>query len=133
MNDDKNKKIIINEWLINAQEDEGNASVLLKHKDVSPSLVCFISQQMAEKYLKSLLIFYSNDYPKIHDLVKLGNTIGFYDKNITELREFFVVLNPYYIGTRYAADFPEGFTWKMAEEAYTAAKKIKEYVLGKIK
>jgi len=132
MSNSQDKKHIISEWLSYAQEDESNIIALLKDKDVSSSLVCFISQQMAEKNLKALLLFYSGDYPKIHDLRQLGNLIGKYDKEINNLKESFAVLVPYYTGVRYPGDFAEGFTWKMAEEAYGAAKEIKEFVLQKI-
>ncbi|KKP79749.1 MAG: hypothetical protein A2271_00395 [Candidatus Moranbacteria bacterium RIFOXYA12_FULL_35_19] len=133
MNINDNQKQIINEWLEHSQEDENNIIALLEDRDVSPSLVCFISQQMAEKNLKALLLFYSGDYPKIHDLTKLGNLISVFDKQIIDCKEYFITLNPYYIGVRYPGDFPEGFSWDMAEEAYEATKKIKEFVLGKIK
>lgn len=126
------RKLIISEWLIRAQEDENNVAALIKDKDVTPSLVCFLSHQMAKKYLKALLLFYSGDYPKIHDLTILGNLMNKHNKDISELKEYFITLNPYYIGTRYASDFPEGFTWKMAEEAYFAAQTIKNFVLQKI-
>jgi HEPN domain-containing protein len=132
MKDSQNKKHIVGEWLARAQEDENNIAVLLKNRDVSPSLVCFISQQMSEKNLKALILFYSGDYPRIHDLTQLGNLISEYDKEIKDLKEYFTTLNPYYVGVRYPGDFPEGFTWLMAENAYGAAKKIREFVVGKI-
>lgn len=132
MKNDKDKKIIIGEWLIYAQEDENNIIALLKDRDVSPSLVCFIAQQMAEKNLKALLLFYRGDYPKIHDLTQLGNLIGRYDEEIKNLKECFTILGPYYVGVRYPGDFFEGFNWEMAKEAYAAAKKIREFVINKI-
>jgi hypothetical protein len=36
------------------------------------------------------------------------------------------------VDIRYPGDFPEGFTWVMADEAYAAAKKIREFVMAKI-
>jgi len=132
MKDSQNKKHIIGEWLARAQEDENNIVALLKSKDVSPSLVCFIAQQMSEKNLKAILLFYSGDYPRIHDLTQLGNLISAHDKEINDLKECFTILNPYYVGVRYPGDFPEGFTWEMAEEAYGAAKKIREFIMSKI-
>ncbi|MFZ3073587.1 MAG: HEPN domain-containing protein [Minisyncoccales bacterium] len=132
MNDNQDKKQIIGEWMAYAQEDENNIIALIKDKDVSPSLVCFISQQMAEKTLKALLLFYSGDYPRIHDLTQLGNLIFVYDKQINDLKECFAVLGPYYIGVRYPGNFPEGFTWEMAEEAYGAGIKIKNHCSNKI-
>ena len=132
MKNSQDRKQIVGDWLQRAQEDEQNITALIRDKNVSPSLVCFISQQMAEKYLKALLLFCSGDYPRIHDLTRLGILIEEHIKEAKELKESFTVLNSYYIGTRYATDFPEGFTWNMAEEAFGAAEKIKEFVIQEI-
>ncbi len=40
----ENKKIIIERWLNKIQDDELSAKSILKHKDGSPSTVCFLSQ-----------------------------------------------------------------------------------------
>lgn len=132
MSDNQSKKQIVGEWLAYAREDESNIIALIKDRDVSPSLVCFISQQMSEKNLKAMLLFYSGDYPRIHDLTQLGNLISAYDKEINNIKEYFTILGPYYVGVRYPGNFPEGFTWKMAEEAYGAAKNIKEFISRRI-
>jgi len=58
----QNNKEIVLEWIKRADNDELNIVSILKHKDGEPSLTCFLSQQMAEKYLKALLIFYENNY-----------------------------------------------------------------------
>lgn len=53
------------------------------------------------------------------------------DPEISNIHESAYFLNRFYIDTRYPGDFPE-FSWPEAEEAYVAAKKIKEFVLEKI-
>ena len=129
---EENKKIIVARWVNKAGEDELNIRSILKHRDGAPSGVCFLSQQMAEKYLKAMLIFYDLELMKIHDLIKL---ISFLENNASGIKEIdgeAALLNQYYIETRYAGDYPE-FSWKDAEEALAAAKKIKEFVLKKIK
>ncbi|MBI2459091.1 MAG: HEPN domain-containing protein [Parcubacteria group bacterium] len=50
----ENKKIIAARWVRKARDDELNIRSILKHRDGAPSGVCFLSQQMAEKYLKGL-------------------------------------------------------------------------------
>ncbi len=47
-----------NEWIKRANEDELSANVILKEEGGAPNTVCFLSQQMAEKYLKAFLIFH---------------------------------------------------------------------------
>lgn len=131
----QNKKILIWELIERAEDDELNVVSILKHKDGTPSLVCFISHQISEKYLKALLLFYTNDCPKIHNLTKLSVLINPYIPDIAEkLKKEIVLLEPYYIKTRYPADIPlESFTWEMAEKAYQSATTIKNFVLEKIK
>ncbi|MEK7080417.1 MAG: HEPN domain-containing protein [Patescibacteria group bacterium] len=130
----ENKEIIL-EWIKRADDDELNAESTLKHKDGTPALVCFVSQQMSEKYLKTLLLFYINNCPKIHSLRKLAALIFKYSSDIDDkIEDEIIFLEPFYIETRYPADIPlESFTWDMAEKAFAAAIKIKEFVLEKIK
>ncbi|KKQ21621.1 MAG: hypothetical protein A3G45_02775 [Candidatus Staskawiczbacteria bacterium RIFCSPLOWO2_12_FULL_37_15] len=129
------KKTLIFEWVKKAEDDELNVLSTLKHKDGTPSLVCYLSHQISEKYFKALLLFYTNDCPKIHNLAKLSSLISPYIPDISgKLKSEITSLDPYYIKTRYPADIPfELFTWKMAEKAYESAKKVKDFVLEKIK
>jgi len=120
------------EWLKYATNDELNARSILTHKDGAPNGPCFISQQMSEKYLKGLLVFYGKNVPKIHDLLALETLLLAIEPTIKELHKDFALLNRYYIIARYPADYPE-FSWKDAQEAYEAALRIKDFVLEKIK
>ena|SRR3990167_7785267 len=121
------------EWLKKASDDELNAKSILTHRDGTPSLVCFISQQMAEKYLKALLILKNKNFPKIHDLLGLASLLlGFLSEDeLDKCKESLLLLNRYYTETRYPGVFSE-FSWKDAEEAFAAANKVKEFVLNKI-
>ncbi|MEI7621877.1 MAG: HEPN domain-containing protein [Candidatus Moraniibacteriota bacterium] len=65
---EENKKIVIGRWVKKAQEDELNADSILKRRDGTPSVVCFLAQQLAEKYLKALLISFDLEVLKVHDL-----------------------------------------------------------------
>jgi len=129
---EENKKIIVERWINKSQEDELNIKSILKHRDGTPSAVCFLCQQMAEKQLKALLIFSDFDLVKIHDLINLGSMLFEKISSIEDISDELKLLNRYYIETRYVGDYPE-FFWTDAEEAYEAAKKIKEFVLEKIK
>jgi HEPN domain-containing protein len=119
------------EWIKKAKEDELTIKSILKHRDVPPGVACFHSQQMAEKYLKGLLVFYNKDFPKIHDLIELETLLL---EKIPEIKKFhsdFKLLNRYYIETRYPGDYPE-FSFKEAIQAFEAARRIKKFVLEKI-
>ena len=123
----------IDKWIEKANEDELTCQSFLKHRDAPPGACCFWAQQMAEKYLKTLLIFYSQGFPKIHDLKRLATLLEPYVQNIFDLEEEYNILNKFYATTRYPGDFPEGFSWQDAEMAFNAAVSIKEFVLAKIK
>ncbi len=135
MQNNQNKTQLIHEWVVRADDDELNIKSILKHRDGTPANVCFLSQQIAEKYLKALLLFYTGDYPKTHDLNQLTTLLGHEVSSIAQdFEEEIIILNPYYVGTRYPADIPiESFTWEMAEKAYEAAKRIKEFALEKMR
>ncbi len=132
-NKQDNKKLAI-EWILRAQDDEVNAVGILRERNGTPMHVCFVSQQISEKYLKALLLFYSGDYPKIHNLSALVAMIGLHDDSVSaELIDATVTLDPYYIEARYPADIPiESFTWEMANESFEFAMKIKKFVLSRI-
>lgn len=129
---EENKKIIIGRWLNKIQDDELSAKSILEHKDGSPSTVCFLSQQIAEKFLKTLIIFLDIELEKVHDLIKLSSLIGDRIPEILEIKGELDFLNRYYIETRYVGDFPE-FSWTDAEKSFDSAIKIKTFVLEKIK
>ena len=118
------------DWIKKADEDELAIKAILKEKGPF-SIACFLSQQMAEKYLKALLVFYNKPFSKVHDLIVLETLISKETLKIKQFHNYLKSLNRYYIETRYPGDYPE-FFWDEAEEAYTAAKKIKEFVLKKI-
>jgi len=120
------------EWFKKAEEDLiSNQAVL---KEGSPSTACFLSQQIAEKYLKGLLIYFNKDFPKIHDLIELETQLV--DVNvgleINSIHKDLKFLNRYYIETRYPGEYPE-FTLQEAQAAFEAAVRIKEFVLRKVK
>ncbi|MFA4817994.1 MAG: HEPN domain-containing protein [Parcubacteria group bacterium] len=119
------------DWFFKAQEDESNIVSLLKHRDGTPGMVCFISQQMAEKYLKAFLVYAGKPFKKVHDLIELESSIYEKEKSIGSLHDDLKLLNRYYIETRYPGDYPE-FLWQEAEEAYEAAKKIKNFVIHRV-
>lgn len=127
----KNNKKLTAEWFKKAEEDKMSIKAILKENG-APSTACFLSQQMAEKYLKGFLIFKENNAPKTHDLRALFNLIKKIESNIIKLEDDVTLLNQYYIATRYPADLPDGFSLSMAKEAFKAAQKIKNWTLGKI-
>ncbi len=66
-------KLATREWI---EKAEGDYHTALRERRVrrhpNPDAVCFHAQQCIEKYLKALLTEHETPFPKIHDLVKLG-------------------------------------------------------------
>lgn len=131
-NDFSHAELQVKEWLKKAYDDELNASSILKHRDGTPSGVCFMSHQMGEKYLKAFLVGKKKWFPKIHPLTTLTELCKEIDSSFEIIKDASIFLNAFYIPTRYPGEIQE-FNWKDAEEAFTAALKIKEFVLARVK
>ncbi|MBI4994146.1 HEPN domain-containing protein [Candidatus Peregrinibacteria bacterium] len=119
------------EWLKKADEDERSIMAILKENG-APSTACFLSQQMAEKYLKALLLFHDKNFPKIHDLLELETLLLDKDPQIQTLHKQLEILNRYYIETRYPGDYPD-FTFTEAKKAFEAAGHVKKIALTRLK
>lgn len=118
------------EWFKKAGEDELSINAIMKESG-APSTACFLSQQMAEKYLKGFLVFHKKEFPKIHQLERLLQLCKEMDLSFEELGEEAVLLSEFYVESRYPGDWPE-FSWDDARKAYKAATRIKDFVLKKI-
>lgn len=117
-------------WFQKADEDERSINAILSG-DGSPSTVCFLAQQMAEKYLKGLLVFRQKSFSKVHDLLELETLLLEIQPNINTIHAQLELLNRYYIETRYPGDYPQ-FSLTEARQAYTAAQEVKNFVLQSV-
>lgn len=63
---------VAHEWVTKAESDLRAAAYLLETgKEGLTDVICFHTQQCAEKYIKAFLVFRGTDFPKTHDLEKL--------------------------------------------------------------
>jgi HEPN domain-containing protein len=131
-NNQINLRKLATEWFLKAKDDELSAKDILTDKEGAPSTVCFLSQQMVEKYLKGYLIFKGKRFPKIHDLDRLVRLCQKIDSNFEKIKGGARYLSDFYIAARYPGDYSE-FSWTEAEKAFQAATRIKKFVLKKIK
>lgn len=115
------------EWFKKADEDELSITAIMKNGGAF-STACFLSQQMAEKYLKGLIVFHDLSFTKVHDLLELETILLDIEPEIKNYESELDLLSSYYIETRYPGDYPE-FTQEEARKAFEAAKKIKDFVL----
>jgi len=89
------------EWVKKADEDELNIKSILKHRDGTSNWVGFLAQQMAEKYMKGLLVFHEQKYPKIHFLNRIATLLEPFSPQIFDFAEDYNKLSQLYIIDRY--------------------------------
>jgi HEPN domain-containing protein len=89
-------------WIKKAEQDY-EAAVALSRKRKVPvhDVVCFHTQQCAEKYLKAFLVNHRVYFSKTHDLVQLLGLAVALEPSLALLKPFFVALNPYAVMFRY--------------------------------
>jgi HEPN domain-containing protein len=123
-----NKRILAEEWFKKARDDHKSAKVVLEEGGYYGT-TCFLAQQMAEKYLKGFLIYQNSRLMKIHDLVMLLNDCKKIASAFADLESDCILLNDYYIETRYPIDTPVGYSKKEASDALSAAERIGKFVV----
>ena len=118
------------DWQTKANDDFRAMEVMLKEGGL-PNPICFHAQQGAEKYLKGFLVFHFKKFSKTHSLIHLLDGCKKIDQEFQQLEEEVLFLDTFYIETRYPGDYPS-FSMKDGREAYQAALRVKDFVLGKI-
>jgi HEPN domain-containing protein len=88
-------------WLDKGDSDLRSARVLLHATPPELDVVCFHSQQAAEKYLKGFLAYHREDPPRTHDLTVLIDLGRQFDKSLSALYDAAEMLNPFAVHIRY--------------------------------
>jgi HEPN domain-containing protein len=118
-------------WRVKAEEDLTAGQILAEHNGPAAT-ICFLSQQVAEKYLKGYLMFHRQPLQRIHQLDVLLERCITLDGYFREVIEDAIFLKRYYIASRYPDDLPEDVTRGEAEAALAAAWRIRDCVLTRI-
>lgn len=118
-------------WLKFVKDDVRSAEVLLEEEIFN--MVCFHSQQAAEKSLKAFLRSHTKKVPHIHVLEELCNMCLKRDPSFAQISDNCVALDIFYQPTRYPdaplGSLPEGMpTKEQAEAALEKAKNVFEFV-----
>jgi HEPN domain-containing protein len=111
-------------WIAHAEDDYGAATTLIRGRKPFLYSACFHAQQCAEKYMKALLIYKDQDFPKVHDLSTLNdlcNSAGIFIGIDDLMLEF---LSAYAVGTRYPGDEP---TLEETKEAIKITNTIRQF------
>ena len=126
MNED-NK--IITEWKRLADMDLSAARLLFEmHRPIPVEIVCFHSQQAAEKMLKCFLVFKEVEPPKIHDLRELLKMCVKFEDDFDKFRKEADILTDYAVLPRYPAELELDETDSKIAIKY--ARKIRDYING---
>lgn len=130
---DKNSKNY-HDWLLKAENDLKAAEGIFGYYEQPPTdTICYHCHQVAEKALKSFLVYEETPFHKIHDLITLLSYSLSKDKNLEFLRNELKVLNKYYIETKYPPDMPLDYPKEEAKEAINKAKFVLKIIKDKIK
>ena|SRR3989344_1760059 len=122
----KNNRVLADEWFDAAESDYLYAEVGLKEKTVFPQ-IAFLCQQVAEKYLKGFLVLNGIEPLRIHELPKLLDECVKINSKLEELRDACELLAGFYIEARYPPDIPR-YTEDEIRQAFEQAKIIKETI-----
>ncbi len=118
-------------WTQKAEHDFLAAEHMMElAKQGLTDIVCFHSQQCAEKYLKALLLYRGIAFPKTHDLRLLLDLIPT-DISLELQREEVIPLNRYAIEGRYPGDW-EPITPAEAQRAFEMAQAVRQAVLRQL-
>lgn len=122
-------------WFEKADNDLKSATILLKEHG-STETICFLCQQIAEKYLKGFLVFKEIKVGElrkwhIHDLPRLREKCQQIDNSFRGIEEECYILNKYYIETRYPIDPPLEYSKSEAKIALQSAEKVRNFIIGR--
>jgi HEPN domain-containing protein len=123
------------QWFDRAREDLQVARLVLQEKHFAHT--CFLAQQCIEKSLKAYLLAKANTYPRVHKLVDLLAECEALDSTFAAYRADCIVVEQYYIPTRYPDGVPGGLSGGMpgeieAREALNAADEVLRLVATKL-
>src|SRR3972149_7034887 len=119
----QNNKDLAKEWFYSANSDFQYAEVGLKEDKIFPQ-VAFLSQQIAEKFLKGYLVLNGNKPTRVHELPKILDECVKINPNLEKLRDACELLTGFYVETRYPPEIP-GYTKEEIAEAFEKARLIK--------
>ena len=127
-----NSKLLANEWFKKADEDLYYAR-LVAQNEAPYGLACFHCQQAAEKYLKGYLTYKNIEIEKIHDIIRLLGICKKCDDKFGELTEECIMLNAYYIPTRYPVPEVKNYSLEELQNAIQSVEKIINFIKEKLR
>ncbi len=122
------QNVLAQEWFDAATSDYQYAEIGLKEDKIFPQ-IAFLSQQVAEKFLKGFLILNNVEPPRTHDLTKLLDRCVKIAPKLKELLDACEILTGFYIEVRYPPDIPQ-YSKAEIEDAFNYATQVKEAIMS---
>jgi HEPN domain-containing protein len=117
------------EWLEFAERDVNSADYLMNMWPRPDEIICYLSQQSAEKSLKGFLVVNDITPPKIHNLLDLCGLCAAYNAEIKNLLLQLEYLNQFSVMPRYPRALT--LTDQDAQTAIDYAKIVFEFIKGR--
>lgn len=118
-------------WFNKENNDLASGNYLLTTPDPSTDIICFHSQQAAEKYLKGFLVFHDVEAPRIHGIEEL--MCEKIDSEFSKLYDIGSDLSGYAVEVRYPTEVDNEITLEEAQHALEIAGKFKKFIFTKLK
>jgi len=132
MNRDETIKDLVGKWIKKAENDLLTSERELSFEDPVTQTVCFHCQQAAEKYLKAFLVHHQIYFAKTHKIMELLELCATVDSSFRDELEDADNLTDYAVEIRYPDVWLEPGI-EESNEALETAKKVKEFVLERLK
>jgi HEPN domain-containing protein len=118
-------------WIRKAENDLLAVDNNLASAQVPFDVVCYHCQQVAEKYLKALLVSLGVQPSRTHDLLALLQDVRTYltETPSDQIENSCIILNPYAIEVRYP-DNDSNPTTEDCQEARSAAETVRQWARG---
>ncbi len=118
------------EWVRKTEVDyQGALDLARRRKTPLPDLVCWLSQQCAEKYTKAFLLRHQVAFARTHNLTSLWRLCVDIDPDFEMIADPFQILNPFGPEIRYPG---ANATSSDARQAINSMKRIREFVRAKL-
>ncbi len=123
----------VSQWLEKARNDLKAAEVLFQSGMEAFEVIGFHAQQAAEKFIKSALVRYQIEFPKMHDIGRLRRLLAQSDLELAERLALADTLSPYAVELRYPGDLVGPVSREQAEEALRLAEQTQDEVLKSLR
>jgi HEPN domain-containing protein len=115
------------EWIRKAEADRRAVRQLLAARPKAHGTICYLCQQLAEKYLKGLLHERGQAVPRTHDCDLLIRRLAPTDPALSLLQAEAIELSRFAVEPRYPGFWPDAVdsrkTWTAAQRIRTAVRR----------